>query len=636
VIRADLLALTPEALVRLANVGLVRRAQKEQDAGIEPRLTEEADGAVLAESKDGARVRLSPGVTLQSASCTCGASPVCRHRIAAVLAYQKRHAALKIDAAGSVFDPGAFSDEALLQCCGAPSVALADALLARGLVITTSRDGLVPAARLPTATVQFLVPDEVAYAKCDCAKGAGCEHVVLAVRAFRARPEGGVILLAGGAPGAATATAASADSETRRTVEAALAHLLDFGLDGAGTRDTLVNARGAAERAGWQWIIDGIESLERAADAYQRQSASFRAETVFLEIGEITARIRAAHSSAPKLSAHWLLGSDVAAETRMEQVRLISLGVRTGADDDRRMVRLYFADPDTGTVLVLDKTWPGETRNGHELGQLFASSRLSVASLALGEVVARGARRRPNGALDLGAARGMKGAVLPSRGIWTELPGSLRITDLGDLTARRRHLPPLCLSPRSLGSGVAIVALGEVEEIDAPADGQAVTGFVSDPAGTRLLVHTEHRQVSPGAVEATLRALQSGATHVAGELRRTRDGWFMSPTSFLGADGQLVVVDLERPAPRAKPAAAADAHVAPADTDPVQRFERQLHEYLARSALKGMARTTASATELAAQAERLFLPRLARSLQASAAGAKDAWLDLAVLTQMDA
>ena len=35
-IRADLLALTPEALVRLANVGLVKRAQKEIDGGVVP------------------------------------------------------------------------------------------------------------------------------------------------------------------------------------------------------------------------------------------------------------------------------------------------------------------------------------------------------------------------------------------------------------------------------------------------------------------------------------------------------------------------------------------------------------------------------------------------------------------------
>ena len=52
-------------------------------------------------------------------------------------------------------------------------------------VIAPSDEDPVPTARLPACTVRFLVPRDIAYARCDCAMGTGCEHVVLAAWAFR-------------------------------------------------------------------------------------------------------------------------------------------------------------------------------------------------------------------------------------------------------------------------------------------------------------------------------------------------------------------------------------------------------------------------------------------------------------------
>ena len=89
--RADLLALTSEALARLANVGLVKRAHKDVGAGLVTSLIVESDGTVLATSQDGATTRLPPGTTLAASPCTCGATTVCRHRLAAVPAYQAQH-----------------------------------------------------------------------------------------------------------------------------------------------------------------------------------------------------------------------------------------------------------------------------------------------------------------------------------------------------------------------------------------------------------------------------------------------------------------------------------------------------------------------------------------------------------------
>ena len=639
--RPDLLALSPEALVRLANVGLVKRAQKEAASGVLPSLVEEPDGTVVAAARDGATTRLARGVALQQTTCTCGSTQVCRHRIAAVLAYQHQHAArapAAAEAPDRAWDPGTISDEALLRCCGEQLVTRAHATIARGLVVTTrpaarGADGqpIAPSVLLPTATVGFLVPDDIAYAKCDCAKGQACEHVVLAVHAFRAGPGGGVFTLsaAGGAP---TNALPSAPSPAHGAVLDALAHLVQFGLTSPGSHPKLAHARAAAERERWWWVADGLESVERLAEAYQRQSTRFRVPLLAREVGELLARLRASLAPSSPLPARWILGSDQAGETAMEQVRLVSLGVRLDADDDRRMVRMYFADPDTATVLVLDKTWPTETRTGADLGALFAASRMSIADLARGELVTRAARRRANGAIDLGAARGMKSSLLPSTGSWTSLPEPLLVRDLAAHAERLRTLPPRCLCPRGLGAGIAVLQLGPSRDLDVTGDGQALTATVEDAVGNRLTLSTHYRHVSPGAVDATAEALQAGASHVAGHLHRTADGWTMEPLALMTK--HLVVVDLHRPTKGStaqEDASEEREALAPSAAD---QLGSSIQDYVGRTLLKGDRATSQAAARLAREAEALGADVLARLCTRAATGELEAIFDLAVLHQL--
>jgi hypothetical protein len=70
--RADLLALTPEAVATFANVGLVKRAQREIAEGAGPALHEESDGTIVGTFADGVVARLPLGTSLKAAPCTCG------------------------------------------------------------------------------------------------------------------------------------------------------------------------------------------------------------------------------------------------------------------------------------------------------------------------------------------------------------------------------------------------------------------------------------------------------------------------------------------------------------------------------------------------------------------------------------
>ncbi len=194
--RADLVALTPEALAALANVGLVKRAQRELDQGKGPRLEESADGTVTGHFDDGVVTRLPPNTTLRDCLCTCVASGVCRHRVAVALAYRTFASAPTSITTAEVplaaplvgVSPADIDDAALERLLPKRTLEDARAIARRGMVIEVvqAAGNEPPTARLAACTVRFFVPNDPAYARCDCAAGQGCVHVALAVWAFRA------------------------------------------------------------------------------------------------------------------------------------------------------------------------------------------------------------------------------------------------------------------------------------------------------------------------------------------------------------------------------------------------------------------------------------------------------------------
>ncbi|HZF85686.1 MAG TPA: SWIM zinc finger family protein, partial [Burkholderiaceae bacterium] len=202
--RTDLLELTPEALIALANAGFVKRAQKDVAAGLLPRLEVADDGTVAAHFDDGVSTRLPPGRTLRDAVCGCPASGMCRHRVMLVLAYQAQAAATRGADADTdsgtdantpsreedngPWNPAQF-DDAALAASFAPSVLEQAARLAAGhpvIAVQPWRSASAPpAARLPMCSVRFFSRSSLVHARCDCKQGSGCAHVVLAVWAFR-------------------------------------------------------------------------------------------------------------------------------------------------------------------------------------------------------------------------------------------------------------------------------------------------------------------------------------------------------------------------------------------------------------------------------------------------------------------
>ena len=229
-IRHDLLALSDDGLAQLANVGLVKRGRRDVSEGKAPTITVSDDGSVQADFADGTVTKLAPGRSLIDATCTCPASGVCRHRVTLVLAYQAQQSAgggadddttegsidtnvgtgtaagtsankdagtgttqdagppadvsksaapdndprsppgTATPAARAAWDPAELDADAFSASLSAPLRAELTRLRAARLDVRLEQ-GAIPAAHLPMATVRFLVPHVLAYARCDCVAG---------------------------------------------------------------------------------------------------------------------------------------------------------------------------------------------------------------------------------------------------------------------------------------------------------------------------------------------------------------------------------------------------------------------------------------------------------------------------------
>lgn len=579
--RADLLALTPDSVASLSNWGLVKRALKEIEAGQGPSIAEEDDGTVVGTFPDGAVARLVPGKTLRDTRCSCPATGVCRHRVATALAYPSfaRGASESLESTGDSSDsgdandvtsgpgfvawsPGALSDEAL-ETLGRRTLDEAKAARRRGVVIVVRRaraEEPTPSAELPSCTVRFLVPNELAYARCDCRLAQGCSHVALAAWAFReadARDPNAVELTV-------ELRDASAATQEHGPLDDAVElarHLVIEGV--AQSREALgqrfARVRDALGKRGQVWPEDALDELELALKRYRSRSARYRAEDVLALCAELEARRRASRTEGAALPATHVLGTSEKHETALDHLRLVGLGGRVEVDGDGRAVEVYLADPDTGAVLVCTKEWTFEPPkpNDPPIPDAVSLGRRKVAGatfaqLANGQVVSRAVKRRANRAITFGNATGST-SVVPQTGDWDRLPAPLRAPSVEALLRQRADRAPRFLRPRVLADDLHVLPIAEV--LDArwePAE-QAVIAVLADPEGGVLTLVAPHRGVAPHADEALSAALagrHGKVRFVAGEVRVRGGDVVIAPTA-IACD--RVIAPAFAPAPTEEP-----------------------------------------------------------------------------------
>ncbi|MEE1794617.1 hypothetical protein PUR28_28235 [Streptomyces sp. BE308] len=596
--RRDLLALTPDTLAALANRGLVKRATKELDAGTVPAVTIDADATVRARFGDGTATSLPPGAGLENGACSCAAPGVCRHLIALVIAYQRTATppehppaapasgeapdagpgagtepgaatgaapepttgagtgAGAVPAPVLAWSPGSADDAVLTAAFGARALASARRTFERGYGArvhrpTAQRPG--PWVELPTCTVSFPVPGEIAYALTDAAAMLKGEVVTLAVWAFREAERTGesAVRVGGGAPVRAAAG---------RGLDAVAGLADELLLSGAAHASPVLG--GALTRAGealtassLHWPAGAVAELTDQLSAYADRSARYHPERVAELLTEIHARRRAA-------ALPGVLGTQEAGDTPLRRVRLISLGCRIRAVGNSSVAEVYFAHPGAATVLVLRKEWAaadGERTTGARLSTRRVLG-TSLAALATGSLVSESVRRTASRALTVARGRLGTTSITPVGGAWTELAEPLLVRDLAALTASWEGRPPRLIRPRVEAETVRVIALSEVESIGYDPAEQRLEAVVRDAAGTSALVCSDYRPECPGALDALADALSGGPTLISGAVHRSGGGIRIDPIAVLTpagvtvpdltpGDGSAVLTAVVRPSP---------------------------------------------------------------------------------------
>lgn len=411
-LRPELLELTPQALTALSNAGFVKRAQKELDNGNIPALEQDEAGTLTAVFRDGTRTRLEKDRALKESSCTCGASGMCRHRVMLILSYQRAnagHAAPEGEPnADERWHPGLWQEE--LATLPESILKRAQQLADKGLTVELfCRPNETPSAKLPMSDVRFYSRSSIRFARCDCIEGSLCEHIALAVQAFtdaEAQQPGFTHLVwqtrsrrvaARGGP------FATPEGEACRQSLRQLSQLLwqngvsqpPISFEAAFTR-----AQRAAHAANWRWVIGALAELREGVDACQQRASHYVPEQLLAQLAGLNARLESADRMAqladagqtPPLPWRTVVGQGIAGEAQLDHLRLISLGMRGWQDNQQYGLRLWFSDPDTGSILHLSHRWPLAERAQNPLWQrrLFT---FQAGILAGGQIITRSARR---------------------------------------------------------------------------------------------------------------------------------------------------------------------------------------------------------------------------------------------------
>ncbi|MBN1610603.1 MAG: hypothetical protein JW940_28495 [Polyangiaceae bacterium] len=540
--RDDLHALTADALAALSNRGLVKRAQKEIEAGQVPALEELADGTVVGRFSN-VETRLPRGVSLSDAPCSCGAAGICRHKLIVALVYAASAPPPATAEVVQAWSPGSITDDELERFLGKRAFERALSLLRRGYVAEVRRvwgDDRVPTVLLPTSSVRFLVPGDLNYAHSDGGERAA-EAVALAVWAFRA---------ADAKDPAATrlelevSDAAAPSASFSDKLSPALALAEELLLEGiVHSRDSMAGqferVREALNEARLTWPALILEDIEQELLSYHARSARYSPSGAAALLCELFARERAVRRPGA-LPAARVLGTEDALQTPLSHLRLASLGARVKGDATYRLAEVALADPDTATVLVMRKEYPLESgkaapRPSALRRKLFAP-RATLGAIATGQVVTESARRAANRLLILGRSRVAQTSVVPSSGDFGSLPEGLRVRDTSQLEQALATRPPSLLRARLLADAVHVLEIAEVQGVRyAPGD-QRLSAILRPHEGPSVRLVRTYDAATAGALGDLADALsgKTGAPRfVSGSVRRTALGLEIEPLGIV-------------------------------------------------------------------------------------------------------
>ena len=536
--RPDLDGITVDTLIALANRGLVKRAQRELDSATPPTIGQSVDGTLTADFADGARVALAAEAPLPQATCSCGASAPCRHRIALVLGYLS-HAGDAPGGGARTWSPGSISDDELVEQFGAAALRTARRRTQSGLAATVRRTS-PPVVELSTSTVLFRVPERLEYATCASSGAEKAIAIIQAVWAFRIADErdrdaAEITIDIGGS--SATGARALADALGRDILQIGVANSSEV---------LLTRIADAARRLGQlnaRWLADTTSDLEQQLEAYRQRSAAYDRGRAAELIAELRARSQA--SGGPRLAASQVIGADEAHSTPMKLTTLTAVGA-TVRRRGRSVAAVVYVVGD-GLCMTIHRDWEDKPDLVFD-GAAVAATRMAgttLGRLASGSIVTATSERLANRRLKLSNSIAAKTSVTPVGRGWEQLPATIRAVDFAALDLEIQRALPRLVRPRHEATDVRVLVVGRVNHLAYEPGSQRLIAEIADVKGFLALVVDEYRPETPGALDALSDALNRVSelqrpAMISGVVRRSLGRLVVHPIAVL-LDDELVI-----------------------------------------------------------------------------------------------
>ncbi|MFO0880085.1 MAG: SWIM zinc finger family protein [Gemmataceae bacterium] len=526
--RPDLLALSHDDLAALSTRGKVKEALRDLDAGdITGELSERPDGTLHVRWNDGRWSELPPKGALRAGRCACGAVEPCKHLVRLVLLYQRQRGTAT--AVMGPWDPGEISDAELRQYYRPATLARLRRQFDAGILAELVR-GTRPVAHLqvPHCRVRFLVPGDVRFTQCGCAGAAPCEHVALAVWAFRAlpadRPSG--IISAG-------AEAPPVPADLLDEMEAVAHDWVGHGVAGVGQggADRLARLVPRCEASDLIWPAEILRAVQQQWQAHADQDARFEPVAMVALLGELVVRLDAIRTAPPGLPQRLVRGTTADRDVKVGFGEYLGLGCEARPGRQSTTLAVYFFDPDSlGVVAFTRVLLRAEGRSVAQLGQQTALQGLSFHALGRSLLQVQGGRR--SAARELIPGRSPCTVREQDRLAWEEVPPPVGSDDFAELESRLDALPPSALRPRRLSEDVHVLTVAETRAAGFDAARQTVTAQLVDRAGRVVLLEHPYTTIGQGGAEALLGALAAPGARlrwVSGRVRRTARGLVVEP-----------------------------------------------------------------------------------------------------------
>lgn len=596
--RHDLLALTPDDLVLLANRGLVKRAQQEaQLADLTCTIDEDTQGNVTVCWSDAIECVLPGGQHVRAGRCSCPAATICRHILRSVLAYQQaaaQHESSESSPAAppAPWNPGSISDDDLARVLSRTALAWARRQLDEPHVVELVCS-VKPTAFVHTLNcmVRFLVPGDPRYTHCDCAEDAPCRHVALAVWSFRRlQPEQSSGLIEVGSQQAAV------PETTLDEIERVLRDLIDLGMSGAPQAliDRLSRQEERCRQEGLIWPAEILAEIAQQHAAYASHDARFAPSLLAALIGELCVRSDAIRRNTGAVPQIFIRGAAADTKTAVGTTRLIGLGCGVRVRRGGAELTAYLQDSTSGTLVAISREVTATTASSApfaSLAQYPIMAGAGIAALGAGQALVKGGQRLPNARFIPGRA---KVNVNPQMYAWESLRAPLLAEDFAELDARIAAQPPAALRPRRLTDRLYVCSVSGAQEAIFSEVDQEVRAVLVDSQGSQaILSHPYTAQGASGAESllALLRNRPESLRFVAGHVRRTPYGLVIAPTAVVFQQGEtrralLPWVDQDE----SGNAAAAQPPAQPARSEPLAEYWTQVSAALGDLFVVGLKR----------------------------------------------